>query len=64
MCTVCVQSVDFVVVLHKDDLAALNTLYLYLLLLAILELDARQALELELGSHSSDRDGESSTFVD
>jgi len=44
--------------LDQQDFAALNALYLILGFLAVLEVDAGQALELVLGSHAACGAGE------
>jgi hypothetical protein len=51
-------SMDFFANLDKQDLAAFYTLNFNLLLLAILEIERANALQLEFGNHSSVIDAE------
>ena len=54
MCAVGRHCVKAILGLDEQDLAALNTLDLILSLLAVLEVDAGQALELVFGGHIAD----------
>lgn len=53
MCAVGRHSMQAILGLDKQDLAALNAFYLVLSLLAILEVDAGQVLELVFGGHDA-----------
>lgn len=53
MCAVGRHSVEAILGLDKQDLAALDAFDLILSLLAVLEVDAGQALELVFGSHAA-----------
>lgn len=63
MRTLGAQGVNFVFDLCKQDLALLNAFNFYFLGLAILQINAAQALELVFGSHGSDASGESSLLL-
>ena len=60
MRAVCVCGMDLAVNLKKKDLSTFDSLYFHLLLLAVLQVNALQVLELEFLSHVSDACGESS----
>lgn len=53
MCAVGRHGMETILSLDEEDLAALNAFDLVLGLLAILEVDAGQVLELELGRHDA-----------
>lgn len=57
------HGVHFIPDLGQEHLAAFNTLNLAFLLLAILQVDAGQALELEFSSHIAKTGGEESRSV-
>jgi len=55
MRAVCVHGVNLSIDLDEKDLASLEAFYFGFLLLTILQVDLGKILELELGSHCSDR---------